>query len=284
MFWTIISLAMLLSHHMPGIVKLGEEMTGFRIVGQALFCLLAALHLVAIGAVYRNARYFTMCTSVEMETNKEAVEEVVREQKYAKCQTAIDMLFTMNFYMQQAKWLKEQADNAGDGGQTDRSVAKFEPKNDDERKTYEELRELFEHFDADGSGELGKEEVGELLATLGTNLDQEELEKLVKIMDKDGSGEISLDELAAVMLSKKQMNSKDVKLSDVGEELFKMFDKDGEGEISLSEMIDTFSQTGKAWPMEDVTTFFELIDLDKSGQVDFEEFMAFIQDVEHMSK
>jgi Ca2+-binding EF-hand superfamily protein len=51
-------------------------------------------------------------------------------------------------------------------------------------------------------------QVGELLATLGTNLDQDELEKLVKIMDKDGSGEISLDELAAVMLSKKQMSSK----------------------------------------------------------------------------
>ena len=70
-----------------------------------------------------------------------------------------DMLVDVNLYLQQAKWLKEQADNAGDGGQTDRSVAKFEPKNDDERKTYEELRELFEHFDADGSGELGKEEV-----------------------------------------------------------------------------------------------------------------------------
>jgi hypothetical protein len=69
-----------------------------------------------------------------------------------------DWLLTMNMYLRQAKWLKEQADNA-DGGQTDRSVAKFEPKNDEERKTYEELRELFEHFDADGSGELGKDEV-----------------------------------------------------------------------------------------------------------------------------
>ena len=39
---------------------------------------------------------------------KTQVTSVVREQKYAKCQTAIEMLFTMSFYMQQAKWLKEQ--------------------------------------------------------------------------------------------------------------------------------------------------------------------------------
>jgi hypothetical protein len=53
MFWTIISLAVLLSHHMPGIVKLGEELTGFRFVGHVFFCCLACLHLVGISAVYR---------------------------------------------------------------------------------------------------------------------------------------------------------------------------------------------------------------------------------------
>jgi len=36
-----------------------------------------------------------------MLVDRELVEGVVREQKYAKCQKAIDMLFTMNFYMQQ---------------------------------------------------------------------------------------------------------------------------------------------------------------------------------------
>ena len=120
------------------------------------------------------------------------------------------------------------------------------------------------------------------MATLGTNLDEEELAKLIKIMDKDGSGEVSLDELASVMLSRK--SSKEAKLSDVATELFNMFDKDGEGEISLDEMVATFGQTGKNWDMEDVVAFFELIDLDKSGLVDREEFMQFINDVEAMSK
>jgi Ca2+-binding EF-hand superfamily protein len=34
--------------------------------------------------------------------------------------------------------------------------------------------------------------VGELLGTLGTNLNEEELHKLVKLMDKDGSGEVCM--------------------------------------------------------------------------------------------
>lgn len=108
----------------------------------------------------------------------------------------------------------------------------------------------------------------------------QELDRLIRIMDKDGNGEISLDELATVMLSMKQTK----KLSEVGLELFDKFDKDGEGEISLDEMLETFSGVGKNWAMEDVKAFFDLIDVDKSGSVDKEEFMQFIADVEAMSK
>ena len=278
MFWTIISLAMLLSHHMPGVVQTGEDLTGFRIVGHVLFLMLVMLHLVAISAVYRNARYFAMCTSVEMLTNREMVEEIVREQKFAKCTKAIGMLHTLSHYMQTITALT----NAEAGGQdSERSGGEaFVPKNEEEAKAFEELRELFNHYDADGSGELGKEEVGELLTTMGTNLNEEELDKLIKVMDKDGSGEIDLDELAHVMLSMKQTK----KLSEVGLELFEKFDPDGSGEVSLEEMIQTFSKVGSNWDMADVENFFELIDEDKSGSVDKEEFMQFIADVEAMSK
>jgi len=276
MFWTIVSLAMLMSHHMPGVVRLGKDLTGYELVGHVLFFALVALHLVAIGVVYRNARIFTLCTSVEMMIDNEMVEGIVREQKFAKCQKAIQMLHTLSHYMQTVTALAN-AEQAGDT--TDRS-GQFEPKTEDEAKAYEELQELFAHFDSDGSGELGKDEVAELLATLGTTLNDEELGRLIKLMDKDGNGEISLDELATVMLSMKQTK----KLSEVGLELFDKFDKDGEGEISLDEMIETFSGVGKNWDMEDVKAFFDLIDLDKSGSVDKEEFMQFIADVEAMSK
>eukprot|EP00960_Hanusia_phi_P030943 748966-Hanusia_phi.AAC.2 len=277
MFWTIISLAMLLSHHMPGIVKNGEEQTGYRIFGHIMFALLVLIHLIAIPINYVSAKIFTMCCSIEMFADKEMIEKIVREQKYARCQRAIDMLFMLHFYMQQAKWLKQQAEEAEKGASQSPgtyTAQMFVPSNEEEQRALAELEELFNHFDQDGSGELSTEEVGELLGTMGTNLMPEELEKLVKLMDKDGSGEISLDELASVMLSKKQMSNKTIKLTEVGEELFAMFDKDGKGEISLDEMIDTFESVGKNWDMDDVVSFFELIDLDGSKSINKQEFFA----------
>lgn len=160
----------------------------------------------------------------------------------------------------------------------------FEATTEEEIKALEELTELFHHFDADGSGELSAEEVGELLATMGTNLEEKELQSLVRVMDADGSGEISLDELAAVMLSRDKMKGKETKLSEVGEQLFAMFDPDNSGEISLDEMLTLFGNTGKNWDMQDVRDFFELIDTDGGGSVDKQEFMDFIADVEAMSK
>jgi len=194
MFWSIISLATLMSHHMPGITRLGTEVTGYRFLGHCLFWFIASMHVLCIAIVYRNANIFTFCSSVEMMVDREMVEAIVRKQKFAKCQTAIDMLFTLNFYMQQAKWLKEQAelDTDQDGNTSKRSMPAFVPKDVTEEKAYEELKELFEHFDSDGSGELGSDEVGELLATMGVNLNAEELAKLIQMMDKDGSGALNV--------------------------------------------------------------------------------------------
>ncbi len=51
---------------------------------------------------------YAQCFFIFIFIFKNQVASVVREQKYNKCQKAIEMLFTMSFYMQQAKWLKEQ--------------------------------------------------------------------------------------------------------------------------------------------------------------------------------
>ena len=279
MFFVIISLAILLSHHMPGIVHLGVKYFNSRIIGWILYGTLVCFHLVAISVVYVTARLFTLCSSIEMLTDKELVEHVVRDQKFAKCQKAIDMLFMLNFYMQQAQSLA----NIDTAGGENSGAVEFVAKTEEEAKALEELTELFHHFDVDGSGELSSEEVGALLATMGTNLDEKDLENLVRVMDKDGSGEISLDELATVMLSRDKM-SKETKLTDVAEQLFDMFDPDNSGEISLDEMLQVFSTTGKNWDMQDVRDFFELIDTDGGGTVDKQEFLDFIADVEAMSK
>mmetsp|Transcript_7591 Transcript_7591/g.17832 ORF Transcript_7591/g.17832 Transcript_7591/m.17832 type:complete len:743 (-) Transcript_7591:95-2323(-) len=285
LLWTIISLALLLSHHLPGIIQLGQALTGLRLIGYLLFFFVAAWHIVAMLVVFTTARVYTVCTSIEMLKDVHLIEKIVREQKYDKCSKAIEMLFTLNYYLEQAQMLEKTA--AGKEGATsprEAQQAMFVPETPEEQKALDDLEELFNAYDADGSGELSPQEVKELLQTMGTNLDDEELTKLIRVMDADGSGEISLMELAAVMLNKKKLNGAQTKLSDVGKQLFDMFDKEGDGTINVQEMVDCFSKMGKNWDMEQVHMFFDLIDQDGSGEVDRAEFMDFCQELESMRK
>ena len=60
----------------------------------------------------------------------------------------------------------------------------------EQEKAYVELKELFKHFDTDGSGELASDEVAELLETMGVNVNADELAKLIQMMDVDCSGSL----------------------------------------------------------------------------------------------
>ena len=282
LLWVIISLALLLSHHLPGIVQLGQAVTGFRFCGWILFLFVAGWHIVAMLIVYTTARVYTVSTSIEMLKDTHLIEKILREQKYTKCAKAIDMLYTLNYYLEQAQMLEK----AGKETTSPRDVqqAMFVPETPEEQKALDDLQELFNAYDADGSGELSPPEVKELLQTMGTNLDDEELTKLIRVMDADKSGEISLMELASVMLNKKKLNASQTKLTEVGKKLFDMFDKEGDGTINVQEMVECFSKMGKNWDMEQVHMFFDLIDQDGSGEVDRAEFMDFCQELESMRK
>ena len=55
-------------------------------------------------------------------------------------------------------------------------------------------RIMFDKFDTDGSGAIGKEEFKNLCYDLGHFLSDQELELGMQWLDKDGSGEIEYDE------------------------------------------------------------------------------------------
>jgi calmodulin len=66
----------------------------------------------------------------------------------------------------------------------------------------EELREfkdMFLSLDQDGGGSISKDELGELMQTLGIPCKPAELEAIVAEVDEDGSGQIEMSEFIAVM-------------------------------------------------------------------------------------
>uniref|UniRef100_A0A7S1GDX7 Calmodulin n=1 Tax=Bicosoecida sp. CB-2014 TaxID=1486930 RepID=A0A7S1GDX7_9STRA len=65
-----------------------------------------------------------------------------------------------------------------------------------------EFREIFNLVDKDGGGTISKDELLELMETLGINASPEEVELMINEVDEDQSGEIDFEEFVAVMSRK----------------------------------------------------------------------------------
>lgn len=55
---------------------------------------------------------------------------------------------------------------------------------------------------------------------------------------------------------------------------FSLFDKDGSGSIDRTELGRVFEELGKKLPEEELNHMMEHIDTDKSGTIDFQEFVT----------
>eukprot|EP00602_Paraphysomonas_sp_CaronLab_P004136 CAMPEP_0185024858 /NCGR_PEP_ID=MMETSP1103-20130426/8042_1 /TAXON_ID=36769 /ORGANISM="Paraphysomonas bandaiensis, Strain Caron Lab Isolate" /LENGTH=151 /DNA_ID=CAMNT_0027557929 /DNA_START=61 /DNA_END=516 /DNA_ORIENTATION=+ len=65
-----------------------------------------------------------------------------------------------------------------------------------------EFREIFNLVDKDGGGTITKEELGELMDTLGIDATAEEIELMINEIDSSGDGQIDFEEFVEVMSRK----------------------------------------------------------------------------------
>merc|ERR1712151_1137089 len=95
-----------------------------------------------------------------------------------------------------------------------------------------EIKEAFELFDADGSGQIDVEELKIATRALGFEPKKGEIEAMIASVDDDGSGQIGFDEFLRMMTNK-------ILNRDPEEELhkaFKLIDDDETGFISLGNL------------------------------------------------
>ncbi|KAL0344861.1 UNVERIFIED_CONTAM: Calcium-dependent protein kinase [Sesamum radiatum] len=133
------------------------------------------------------------------------------------------------------------------------------------------LKEMFKMIDVDNSGQITLEELKNGLERVGANLKDSEIVGLMQAADVDNSGTIDYGEFVAAMLHLNKIQREDHMYA-----AFSYFDKDGSGYITQDELQLACEQFGlENVRIEDI---IREVDQDNDGRIDYNEFVAMMQD------
>merc|ERR1719412_3193684 len=179
----------------------------------------------------------------------------------------------LNFSQQEVDVVFAVADLDGDG---EISMAEFEHLLGTAVSfgRVEDVKAAFFRFDKDNDGSIDRTELKSMLAATGKAPTDAEVETLFKKGDIDGDGKIDLQEFIKLMfplstetLSKLQKSFKS--LDDI-KSAFRKYDTDGDGHIVRLELRQVMSKFSEV----EVDAVFALGDADKSGGIDYQEFIS----------
>jgi calcium-dependent protein kinase len=135
-----------------------------------------------------------------------------------------------------------------------------------------ELRKLFLAIDKDHKGKISHHQVKEVLMD-NFHITSEEAERLFRSMDTDHDDEIAYSEfLAAVMQDRLIFHE------DVLKKTFMRLDPDNSGKISAGDLKSVLGDG--SFEGKDVEELIEEADTDHDGQVSYEEFVAYFNQIE----
>merc|ERR1712072_945858 len=144
----------------------------------------------------------------------------------------------------------------------------------------EELSDMFVSMDVNGDGMLSMEELQNGLKTSGLDEVNDSFAEMMMALDADGSGKIDYSEFVAATMNKKMANSYDSIW-----QVFKQFDRDNSGSISKDDLAIVLSDgslegfDGVQGDLKDeIMKMIQEYDKNSDGVIDFDEFMAMMQE------
>ncbi|XP_051736944.1 troponin C type 1a (slow) [Ctenopharyngodon idella] len=148
----------------------------------------------------------------------------------------------------------------------------------DEQKN--EFRAAFDIFVQDAEdGCISTKELGKVMRMLGQNPTPEELQEMIDEVDEDGSGTVDFEEFLVMMVRCMKDDSKGKSEEELAE-LFRMFDKNADGYIDLDELKLMLEATGEAITEDDIEELMRDGDKNNDGKIDYDEFLEFMKGVE----
>ncbi|KFZ51675.1 Centrin-1, partial [Podiceps cristatus] len=150
---------------------------------------------------------------------------------------------------------------------------KASPKLELTEEQRQEIREAFDLFDTDGSGNIDVKELKVAMRALGFEPKKEEIKKMISDIDKEGTGKISFNDFLVVMTQK--MAEKDSK-----EEIlkaFRLFDDDETGKISFKNLKRVAKELGENLTDDELQEMIDEADRDGDGEVNEQEFLRIMK-------
>uniref|UniRef100_A0A668TJ28 Troponin C, slow skeletal and cardiac muscles n=1 Tax=Oreochromis aureus TaxID=47969 RepID=A0A668TJ28_OREAU len=145
---------------------------------------------------------------------------------------------------------------------------------------FSEFKAAFDIFIQDAEdGCISTKELGKVMRMLGQNPTPEELQEMIDEVDEDGSGTVDFDEFLVMMVRCMKEESKGKSEEELAE-LFRMFDKNGDGYIDLEELKSMLESTGEAITEDDIEELMKDGDKNNDGKIDYDEFLEFMKGVE----
>ena len=134
-----------------------------------------------------------------------------------------------------------------------------------------EFREIFNLVDRDGGGTITKEELGELMDTLGIDATPEEIDLMIHEIDQDNNGEIDFEEFVAVMSRKVSATY----TADQVKNAFKVFEGDApSGHIKVDVLIRALTNDGTdKLTDEQASDLVSQLEPDRSGLINYSEYV-----------
>ncbi|XP_053280251.1 troponin C, skeletal muscle isoform X1 [Pleuronectes platessa] len=132
-----------------------------------------------------------------------------------------------------------------------------------------EFKAAFDMFDTDGGGDISTKELGQVMRMLGQNPTREELDEIIEEVDEDGSGTIDFEEFLVMMvrlLKEDQAGKSEEELA----ECFRVFDKNADGYIDREEFAFIIRSTGEPISEEEIDELMKDGDKNADGMLDYD--------------
>ena len=134
----------------------------------------------------------------------------------------------------------------------------------------EEIKEAFDIFDPENSGQIAVSELISAMKSLGFDTKNPAIYKMVAEMDADGNGAIDFEEFLDMMTAR--ISEKNA-MADL-DRVFKLFDENRQGQITVESLARVAKDLGEDISLEELKEIVQRADLNANGKLDFEDFYA----------